>query len=431
MPSPICTASKDGTPNATCLSNVHLIDETHVGLSVQFFNKTRRNVMENPRAQVIVVAPDTMNQYRLDLAFERTDVSGGLFDRVRSRLDAVASQSGMRDIFQLRGVDVYRMLGCGPIAGAVHEHAPGSEDALAAIGDYTARLAACRDLESLMTTALEQMAALFGYPHTFVMVRDETGQRMSTLTSLGFAASGVGSEVVVGERLIGAAAARRTPVRTTNLARERVFSTAVRDELTRTGDAARLYEEIPLPGLPDLQSQLVLPLEARGELLGVLCLQSSEPGWFLAGDESRMLVVARHLAASMVAVGFAAADASAASSVSVPPLRTTGNGVTIRYYPSDDTVFIDDVYLVKGVPGRIFYGLLQMYVQQRRQDFTNREIRLDATLKLPEFQDNLEARLILLRRRLEERSDVVRLERAGRGRLHLSVARPIALKVEA
>ena len=238
------------------------------------------------------------------------------------------------------------------------------------------------------------------------------------------------AEVVIGEGLIGSAAGQRVPVRTTNLSRERIFSKVVREEVARTGDAGRLDEEIPLPGIPDLQSQLVLPLEARGDLLGVLCLQGNVPGQFLAGDESRMLVVARHLAASMVAAGFGSTDASS-SSVSMPPLKTSGQGVTVRYYPSDDTVFIDDVYLTKGMPGRILYRLLQIYVQQRRQEFTNKEIRLDPALKLPEFQDNLEARLILLRRRLDERSDVVRLERVGRGRLRLSVARPIALKVEA
>jgi hypothetical protein len=409
---------------------VHLIDETHVGLSVQFFNKTRKNVLENPRAQVIVVEPTAANQYRMDLAFERTDVSGDVFERVRTRLDAVASQSGMQNVFKLRGVDVYRVLECRPIVDGGRGPASVESDPLAAIAEYTSRLTTCRDLESLLTMALEQLAAIFGYDHGFVMVRDETGRRLYTLASHGYADSGVGSEVVVGEGLIGTAAARRVPMRTTHLARERIFSNAVRDEVVRAGDAARLDREILLPGLPDVLSQLVLPLETRDELLGVLCLQSNLPGRFLAADESRVVIAARHLAASMVAAGFAASDGAAPASVSVPPLKTSGQTVTVRYYPSDDSVFMDDVYLTKGVPGRIFYRLLQMYVQQRRQDFTNKEIRLDPTLKLPEFQDNLDARLILLRRRLEERSDAVRLERVGRGRLRLVVARPIALKVE-
>jgi hypothetical protein len=111
-------------------------------------------------------------------------------------------------------------------------------------------------------------------------------------------------------------------------------------------------------------------------------------------------------------------------------MATDGAGITVRYFPSDDSVFIDDAYLIKGVPGRIFQKLLQLYLEQHRQEFTNKEIRLDPSLKLPEFQDNLEARLVLLRRRLEERTDVVRLDHVGRGRLRLSVVRPVRLKVE-
>jgi hypothetical protein len=439
LPSPISTCSQEGIPNTTYLSIVHLIDESHVGLSVQFFNKTRRNILENPRAQVIVVAPETTDQYRMELEFERTETSGPLFERVRVRLDAIASQSGMQDVFRLRGVDVYRVIACHPIVRPQAVHVDTDTGGLVAISRFMGQLAACGDLDTLLATTLEQLDVLFGHAQSFVMVRDESGKRLYTLASHGFAESGVGSEVVIGEGLIGTAAARGIPLRTTNFARERVLSRAVREELTRIGDAGRLAREIPLPGLADVKSQLAIPLEARGEVLGVLCLQSDAAGRFLARDESRLQLVARHLAVSMIAVGSAGGTepASAPASSAVPPAphhapdtATDGAGITVRYFPSDDSVFIDDAYLIKGVPGRIFQKLLQLYLEQHRQEFTNKEIRLDPSLKLPEFQDNLEARLILLRRRLEERTDVVRLDHVGRGRQRLTVLRPVRLKVE-
>ena len=48
------TCSLEGEPNITEISQVHLVDDTHVALSHQFFNKTQRNVRENPHASVLM-----------------------------------------------------------------------------------------------------------------------------------------------------------------------------------------------------------------------------------------------------------------------------------------------------------------------------------------------------------------------------------------
>src|SRR5215472_1610103 len=153
VPAAICSCSREGLPNVTFLSIVRRLDENHVGLSFQFFNKTPKNMQENPRAQVIVVTPGTADQYRLDLRYLRTETDGPAFDRMRARLEAVASQTGMSRVFKLRGVDVYEVLDCRSVNQEGRSETAPQAESMRELEAFTERLGSCEGLDALFSTA--------------------------------------------------------------------------------------------------------------------------------------------------------------------------------------------------------------------------------------------------------------------------------------
>ena len=111
IPSHIVTCSRDGTPNASAISQVYYVNADHVALSHQFFNKTKRNIAENPRAAAWLISPETFDSWDLELEFVRSETSGPVFEVMEMQIEAIASVVGMKGIFKLRAADIFRVTG--------------------------------------------------------------------------------------------------------------------------------------------------------------------------------------------------------------------------------------------------------------------------------------------------------------------------------
>jgi hypothetical protein len=427
VPSLIATCAPDGTPNVAYLSQVHYVDRDHVALSFQFFNKTRENVLANPRAAVQVVDPETAAHFRLTLEYQRTETEGPLFEKMKAKLAGIASHTGMSKVFRLQGADVYRVLAVECVFGQASHGPVPRPSMLAAMRVCSQHLSTCTDLAGLLDGTLGCLETLFDVHHAMLFMLDERGERLFTVASRGYPESGVGSEIALGEGVIGVAAREHTPIRIGHMAREYLYSSAVRQSFQDGEAAPDIETEIPLPGLAESRSQIAVPLMVGQRLLGVLYVESPEDLRFTYEDEDVLVILAEQLAMAIHIFGqHPDAHDDAATSVA-PKTAVSGTPAVIRRYAADHSVFIDNDYLIKGVAGAIFWKLVQDHVQSGRTEFSNRELRLDPAIRLPDICDNLEARLILLQRRLAERCPFLRIEKTGRGRFRLDVSRPLKL----
>lgn len=116
FPSWMTTCSMEGEPNTTVISQVWYVDAEHVALSFQFFNKTKKNISENPHAFATIVNPGTMARYNLELEFDHSETNGDLFDDMDMKLEAIASMTGMSGIFKLQAADIYTVTSLKPLA---------------------------------------------------------------------------------------------------------------------------------------------------------------------------------------------------------------------------------------------------------------------------------------------------------------------------
>ena len=109
IPAWVISSSRDGMPNTTVLSDVYYVDRKHIALSFQFFNKTVRNIRENPNACVLLNDIAGYANWVLQLRYDHSETEGPLFDEMDMRIEAIASATGMSGIFKLKAADIYEV----------------------------------------------------------------------------------------------------------------------------------------------------------------------------------------------------------------------------------------------------------------------------------------------------------------------------------
>ncbi|HEY0887843.1 MAG TPA: GAF domain-containing protein [Ramlibacter sp.] len=425
VPAVVATCDAAGMPNVAYISQVYYVDERHVALSFQFFNKTRQNILANPHATALLLHPVTAQFYRLRIRYLRTETGGPLFEGMKAQLAGIASHTGMQGVFRLLGSDVYEVEEVEAVPSHPLPAAPARGVTLGAVRRISERLARCAALDEALAAVLSSLAELLGVRHAMVLMLDPATQRLYTVASAGYATSGVGSEIAVGEGVIGVAARERSPVRIGYMTSASLYSHAQRSSLQAQVRDAECLTEIPYPGLAEPHSQLAVPVVWARRLLGVLFVESPDDLRFSFEDEDALVAIAGHLGAAIELLQ-GEEPAETPPPVAQPDV-TRGAPLSVRHFPSNDSVFINDRYLIKGVAGAILCKLLREHIAQGRTEFSNRELRLDPALRLPDFSDNLEARLLLLQRRLAEHGPDLRIEKTGRGRFRLAVRRPVEL----
>lgn len=447
LPAELFTCSLDGVPNAAYLSHVDYVDSNHVALSFQFFNKSRRNIAENPKALVLLSEPDSGQGWSLRLRYVRSETDGPLFERMALRVEAIASYCGLKGVFKLLAADVYEVLSLEPnpeeagIDGPATSRRPGRRPegdpvfTMQALQALALRLHSAESLEQLLDSILVALDEGVGFRHSMILMPTEVEGELVTIASRGYPESGVGAESRHGEGLAGLVAEARKPIRISGLMRGILYALAMHQ---RSDDPKGIVigRKIPMPGLANPESQLGIPLLVRGELVGVLCLESEVPYRFHEEDKTSIEVLGSFVAIAIQNMQLqerSAADsavdhatARSASAAPAGPAPLPGRHEVV-YYQSDECVLVDGDYLIRSLPARILWKLLTIHRDTGRTEFTNRELRLDKSLQLPEWKDNLESRLLLLRRRLEQKCPAIRIVPKGRGRFVLELCRDLTL----
>lgn len=435
-PSTLYTCSVEGIPNVNYISHVYYVDQNHVAISGQFLNKTRKNISQNPLATAMVLDPVNVCHVELMLKWKESRTDGNIFSLISERIKAIDSQVGGEGKFSLKSVEIFEVLDIKVPEEFQYLLNAKPDKAVFSLNNLQSAIQHIQkadSLENLYDLILESLEMSFGFRHSLLLIPDSMTNKLITINTRGYNLNGVGAEVKMGEGIIGQVAQTKKPMAFMGLKREYIYAQTSLRNYSEMDKEIFFSEAITLPKLSDAASVIAVPLINRGKLAGVLEVQSIASVEFKESDEEFMMTFGSYVAMAIENLQIQM-EAEGASSDQMKTEReatisTDPNKINITYYIDDECLFIDGEYLIRSIPAKILWKVLQAYLNEGKSEFSNREIRMDKTLQLPDFKDNLETRLILLRKRLEAKNHGIQLKPCGRGKFRLDVSGQIILDV--
>jgi DNA-binding NtrC family response regulator len=155
------------------------------------------------------------------------------------------------------------------------------------------------DLEEIYDTALRAMDELFEFHHANILLIEPDGETLVVVASRGYENQAVGGRVRIGTGVIGVVAQKRKMLHVSNLGQQRAYAAAQRRQLVRSGRQAELGDAVPVPGLPNAESQIAIPLLIRDELIGVFSIESPVRRTFSDHERELVAIVANQIASAL------------------------------------------------------------------------------------------------------------------------------------
>lgn len=324
----------------------------------------------------------------------------------------------MGSIFHLKAADIYEVLSVEKMkkkSDVVLNFPQENLADLELIRVISDKLNLAKNMEELFDLSLELLNRYLHWSHLILLLSDGPQKTLVTHATFGYSQAGVGSEVEWGRGLIGLCAQNLRAYQISGLGEGLRYAQAVKKTLCEKTSDTR----IALPGLPQPAAQIAVPILAQDGLQGVLFVESETQSYW----SSRDLLISS-IVTNILGMGLRSYEGKPNIIRALPSTdkqSTSTKDWRFRYVEGEDVIFVNDQYLVKNTPARILRYLITSFCEQGRTEFSNMELRTDKNLQLPDFKDNLEARLILLRKRLEEQESGIRLISTGRGKFKIEI----------